>query len=383
MSRSVSTLTPSSLTAALEAIAASRNEDDCAVAITSAAAHIQEAVLAGITPKELLDAIDSCPETLAKELGTTVDRAVSFCQLDDGSMLGLWLLPVVVSRPVATASIIPLETESINGLKATSYIQAQMGVNRNRGWTYVMPMLLSSEQVKQADIGALIKLPHQAMALVRGQTANIKFVGDASVPAPLPGAALYFLPFITRHAPGVAVEPPAADERVMHRVQKWISDSLTAQSVDLTDFAIHVAPTPESYAAGMPAGERIFIDVRIREMMTGLCDQLNVLPNALAALVAPYVTKQMDDTYVLGVSLVSRLTGAYMATLSMQVDYDDPHGHIVGMTSRILNEMGMQVIQLRHDPIQTVSCQHCGNLQYAVPVLNPNLSLTNTAQKVH
>lgn len=383
MSVITSSLSTTSLNLALEAIAQASSESAVADALTAAAAMIQNAVLSGQGAEEIRAAIESCSSKFSSQMAAVLDRAVSFTLLDDGTTLGLWLLPVVISAPDTLPSLIHLETASLNGLKATALLQAQLGLAGTGGWTYALPMLISMDMATSADLSDLVKLPHQAHAVVRGAAKTVTFNQDTTEIRSANGRSIYFLPFVAKHPAGADINLPAPSERVNHRVGKWIAESLEQQRGVLTDVAVHVAPQPHAFAAALPVGERLFIDVRIREMLTAVCDQVNIQPNGLAALVAPYVTKQMNDTYVLGVSLVSRLTGSFVATLSLVVDYDDTEGHIVGMTSRILGEVGMQVIQLRHDPINTISCQHCGNLQFALPAIPHNHSETFADRKMH
>lgn len=383
MSVIVSSLSATSLNLALEAIAKATSDAAVAEALTSAAALIQNAVLSGQAPDVVRAAIDGCSNQFATQLAAVLDRAVSFTQQDDGSTLGLWLMPVVVSAQVATPSVIHLETSSMNGLKAAALLQGQLGLAGNGGWTYALPMLISMDTATSSDLSDLINLPQQVNAMVRGEAKSVAFGDSAPQARSTNGRAIYFLPFVAKHPAGLDIDMPAPDERVNHRVHKWIRDSLTVQGGSLADVAVHVAPQPHPFAAALPVGERMLIDVRVREMLTAVCDQVDIRPNGLAALVAPYVTKQMNDTYVLGISLISRLTSSFVATLSLVVDFDDTEGHIVGMTSRILEEVGMQVIQLRHEPIDTISCQHCGHLQFAMPAISSNHSGTFADRKMH
>lgn len=375
-------LTQASLIAALEEVAQAGNDTECGVAIASAAALLQEAVLGEQDPKEVTGSIEAVPTRLAPHLATVVDRAVSFSLLDDDSTLGLWLVPVVLSLPDKLPSIVPLETSTMNGLKATAYLQAQLGLNKVGGWTYVLPALFSLEQIRQADLHELITLPHQAQAVVRGERSAVEFGGNAGIEGSQGGPALYFLPFVAKHPAGVDIGMPHPCERVLHRLTKWVTDSLDGRVADLSEVAVHVGPQPHAFSAALPVGERLQLDVKVREMLTEVCDQAQVHPNGLAALVAPYVTRQMNDEYVLGISLVSRLTGAFVATLSLVIDFDDKDGFVVGMAARVLEEMGMQVIQLRHEPISTITCQHCGHLQYAIPHIPQNHGEAMASTKV-
>lgn len=363
-------LTPFTLADALESIVSAASDDQCAASLASAAALLQDAVLSGQAPHSVFEAIESCPPHLAPVLTPMVDRAVSFAPLQDGSMLALWLQPVALSSPWHLPAHITLETASLNGIKMTAYLQEQLAVNKLGGWTYVLPTLLSAEQIRQADIGELIRLPHQARAVIRGEHKAVEFHSAAIFEYNEPGVSLYFLPVVACHPAGAEIGLPAPSERTMHRLSKWVADSFDQQDGDAERLVVHVAPQPQPFSEALGVGERLVLDVSLREQVMMACARADVQPNALAALVAPYVAHEMEDEFVLGVSLVSRLTGAFVETLSLPVGASqDTPSEIVSMVHCILQEMGMQMVQLRHDPIDTIACQHCGNLQYALPGL--------------
>lgn len=376
MHRKRTQVTPGNLSSSLLEIMSATDEDQCARAIVAAATIIQESILAGQPSDDVTEVLSNCPSALASALATAMDRAVSVSSLEDGSSLALWLLPVVLSSEAALPSTIALETRSINGLKTAAYIQSQMGLDSAGGWVYMLPTLLSAEQIRQARIDGLVKLPHQARAVVRGRTKSVGFRGDPMLAASDPGVSLYFLPFVAHHPVGAAIGLVPASERTMHRVSRWVLDSIGRRPEQT--FEAHVAAAPQLFSEALAVGERLCMEVSLREMVLTVCEHAGVEPNGLAALVAPYsvAVDEDDDSQVLGITMVSRLTGAYIATLPISMGtfgpQDQEHqGLRVNLAYRILQDMGMQAIQLRHEPIETFACQHCGNLQYARPTVTP------------
>lgn len=367
-------LSPSVLSVVLENIVSSGSDDQCAVSIVSGARLIQDAILSGMDPHDFSEVLDSCPQRLYPVMTTVLDRAVSVFELEDGSSLSLWLLPVTLSGDAALPAVVPLETQSLNGLKTAAYLQAQLGLDAANGWVYILPNLVSAEYLHQTDIGALIRLPHQARAVVRGQTRSLKLPRNPEVGNSAPGVSSYFLPFVACHPAGTGISLPPASERTMHRVEKWVTTTLAGTLKKSADIEVHVAGYPQPFAEGMLQGERRVIDITLRETVMRVCTHTEVHPNGLAALVAPYITRQMEDEFVLGISLVSRLTGSFIATIPLRIGMRNmsdaqQQEEIVSLANGVLRDMGLQVIQLRHTPIDTIACQHCGNLQYAMPNL--------------
>ncbi|KVP75519.1 hypothetical protein [Burkholderia ubonensis] len=363
-------LTPSSLIVSLEQLASAKTEQDCANALVSAAALIQEAIVAGQSPKSFHEAMESCPEGLGTQLMAVMDRAVNFHLLEDGGTLGLWMLPVVVSAGKSLPATIPLEANTLNALKMSGCLLQQLGLSAmktggNRmGWTFVLPTLYSEEQIRNADLGELIRLPHEAREVVRGEREAITFSAGDDMGHVEPGANLFYLPFVAFSPEGFPPSMPMGSAKTMSRMSQWVTATL--QPVLSDAFVVHVAHLPQPFSLSLRVGERLRMDVRLRELMLRVCNDSGVEPNGLAALVAPYATRQSDGTFMVGVSLVSRLTKNVVATLSLPVESEDGEEE-VALATHILKDMGMDCIQDFQQPIHTIACQHCGNFQFALP----------------
>ncbi len=377
-------LTPSSLVVSLEQLASAQNEQDCASALVAAAATLQEAVLSGQSAEEFQAALNECPEGLAGQLGNVMDRAVNFHLLQDGGTLGLWMLPVVISTGKALPHEFALEKESLNAMKMSGSLLQQLGLTAKQtggsrtGWTFVLPTLFSEEVVRNLDLGALIRLPHEAREVVRGERDAIEFMAQDVDGLVEPGANTFFMPFIAFSPEGLPPSLPAASEKTLHRMTQWVSETLKPSLAD--DFVVHVAQYPQPFSLSLRVGERLAMDVRLREMMLRVSNESGIEPNGLAALVAPYATRQSDGTFMVGVSLVSRLTKNVMATLALPVESEDGLEE-VALASHILKDMGMECIQDTRHPIPTIACQHCGNIQYALP--SPEIAFKGIAQSTN
>jgi hypothetical protein len=380
-------LTPSSLVVSLEQLASAQNEQDCAAALVAAAATIQESVLSGQSAEEFQTALNACPEGLMGKLGAVMDRAVNFHLLQDGGTLGLWLLPVVVSTDKELPQVINLETQTLNAMKMSGTLLQQLGLTAKQtggnrtGWTYVVPTLYSDDVIRTTDIGELIRLPHEAREVVRGERKAVSFTAAEVAGNVEPGANVFFMPFIAFSPEGLPPSLPMSSEKTVHRMTQWVNATL--EPVFENGFVAHIAQYPQPFSLSLRVGERLRMDVRLRELMLRVSNDSGVEPNGLAALVAPYAMRQTDGTFMVGVSLVSRLTKNVVATLALPVESDDGQEE-VALATHILKDMGMDCIQDFHEPIATIACQHCGNFQFALP--SPDVAfkgIAETTKHVH
>lgn len=373
-------LTPSSLMVSLKQLATAESEQACASALVSAASLIQTAVLNEQSPESFQEALDSCPIDLRHELGAAMDRAANFHLLESGGTLGLWLLPVVISSSKELPATIPLETSTLTAVKLSGSLLQQLGLSalktggKRSGWTFVLPSLYSDEQIRNTELGELIRVPHEAREVVRGQREAVTFCAGEGSAEVAPGANLFYLPFVTFSPEGVSPAMPLGSAKTMNCMTRWVTGTLEPRLKD--NFVVHVAHVPQPFTLGLRVGDRLLTDVRLREVMLRVCNDSGVEPNGLAALVAPYATRQSDGTFMVGVSLVSRLTKNVVATLALPVESENGLDE-VALATHILKDMGMECIQDAHEPIQTTACQHCGNFQFELP--NPEIAGTGMA----
>lgn len=363
-------LTPSSMIVSLEQVASARTEQECAQALVAAASLIQQSILDEQEPESFHEAMNSVPDGLASQLRAVVDRSVNFHLLEDGGTLGLWMVPVVVNTAKKLPAIIPLETKTLNALKMSGTLLSQLNLSAAQnsgdrtGWTYIIPALYSDEQIRNADVGELIRLPHEARSVVRGEMEAITFDTGEDCGAEGEGASLYFMPFVAFSPEGQTPVMPTASSKTVARMTQWVAASLAP--VLGKEFDTYVASQPQPYTLALRVGARLRMDVRLRELMVRVSADSGVEANGLAALVAPYATRQMDGSLLVGVSLVARMTRNVVATLALPVESDDGQEE-VALVTHILRDMGMDCIQQHGSTINTISCQHCGGLQFALP----------------
>lgn len=375
-------LTPSSLSTALEAVRSAKTETECASSLVAAATLIQDAVLCQQEPDSVVEALSSCPEELREQMTAALDRSVNFHLLPNGGTLGLWLLPLVVSvnPEIGLPPVLALETSSLHALRMSSLLGAQLGVQKEvegrMGWVTVLPKLISAEIAHSLDLGVLINLPHQAREAVRGSINKIELSLDEAVPHSVPDTLLYYLPMVAFHPDEKPVLPPHSSN-VITRMSQWFQASV---GLPPGSFELHALSQPHPFSVALPVGESIRQDIMLRKMLSTICQQTAMAPNAMAGLVAPYAVRQADGNLVMGITLVSRLTQAVVATLSLPVNSDDVSEDVARVT-HVLRDMGMDCLQVQQEPIPTIACQHCGTMQYMAP--NPQTLKSNWPSAPH
>jgi hypothetical protein len=377
-------LTSSSLFVSLQQIASAATETECATALVSAASLLQESVLKGQSPESVREALESCPDEMGMHLGAMMDRAANFHPLADGT-LGLWLLPVAISASAALPATIALESASMNGLKMSGCLLEQLGLSAAKagartGWTFVLPTLYSEEQIRNVDLGTLVRLPHEARDVVRGTRKALNFVAGPGAEVCDAGVNLYYLPFVTFAPEGMTQTLPLASAKTTTRITQWATASL--QAMQAGSATVHAGPAPQPFSLALRVGTRLRMDAYLRESMQGVCAASGVEPNGLSALVAPYATRQTDGTFMVGVTLVSRLTKNVVATLALPVESADGEDE-VALTIHVLKDLGMECVQDVPAPIDTIACQHCGNFQFALPSGDVAGSVPAPAKNLH
>ena len=383
-------LNSANLLRALSAVAESKSESECAQALVTAATMVQSAILADQPAETLEAALDSCPAQLQSYLSAVLDRAVEFHPQADGGTLGLWLVPVVLGCAQPLVDTIHLESKALQAMRFSSTLLHQFGLAVDTtkpvtaaplGWTYLLPSLYSFESLVSAQLDHLVFLPHEARGVIRGDVKRVNFEpGEEGKEAAGGPDQLYFLPVVVYHPPGVQVCLPAESEQTAERLTRWIRASLPG--VGDEQLTIRAGSRPQPYSVALEVGKRMRRDARARYLISETMARSNVEPHGLAALVAPYAVANADGELTLGVSLVSRLTGAAIAVMQMPVDTDDGREE-VALTTYLLNQMGVDCTEQRPEPIHTIACQHCGSIQYSMPhpaIVSKGLSSANVAR---
>ncbi|MEX3984153.1 hypothetical protein AB4Y45_34940 [Paraburkholderia sp. EG287A] len=372
-------LTPQTLLRALSAIADGATEAVSADALVNAATLVQDAILSEQSCESFSDALAGCPEQYAPHLSAVMARAVEFHQLADGGRLGLWMLPVVLGSNLPMPEVMVLSTATLQHLRMTNALMQQLGLAATPevaaaavkdgtplGWAFVLPKLYSYEAMNSAETGELIRLPHKAREFVRGERKRVNFEPGEERKTSTGAGQLYFLPFVAYHPAGYPVEVPQASEALAERMTRWIRASLPVVDGVESEVSIRVATEPHPFTVALAEGTRLRRYEFARDVITKTIASTGVEANGIAALVAPYAVENESGEIALGVSLVSRLTNEPLGTIQLPVETDDGSDE-VAMTTYLLKQMGMQCTEHRHRPINTFSCQHCGNLQLSYP----------------
>ncbi|MBK3779862.1 hypothetical protein G3A43_06315 [Paraburkholderia aspalathi] len=368
-------MTPESLFQALSAISGSSDEEATANALESAATLVQDAILNDQPSDSFNAALSSCAAQHGKLLSAVLDRTVEFHPLRDGGRLALWLLPVVLGASSALPEVIVLDSTSLQSMRMASSLMSQLGLTATEedkkadnplGWTYVMPKLYSYESMQSAELGELVRLPHQARAVLRGERKRVSFEPGEQRKTDAGAGQLYFLPFVAYHPEGHQIDLPQASEAVIERMTRWVRTTLVQADGANSELDIRVAPQPQPFTFALTAGARMRQESRARFVISETIARSGIEANGMAALVAPYAVENAAGELTLGVSLVSRLTGDPLARIELPVEAEDG-GDDAAMVTTILTQLGMKCAQYHSHPINTFACQECGSLQLSFP----------------
>ena len=171
------------------------------------------------------------------------------------------------------------------------------------------------------------------------------------------------MPVVVFHPKDASLDAPASSEQMAHRLARWVEESLPTDVEEIT-----VSSVPQPFALALRVGQRMELGGRFRSMMLDLREKSAVDFNGMAALVTPYEVQNQDDDLVLGISLVSRLTKTALASMSLPV-LEGTGEEEMAVVSAVLNELGVERVQRHAHPVGTIACQHCGNIQFAMPSL--------------
>lgn len=358
-------LTQEILTASLAAVQTAQVEAR-EETISNVKSLIQSAILGSQPAQEVVAIFNAVSNKQLPIMAEVVRASINSQELPEGK-LGLWLIPVTVATQDNLPAKIDLQA-GLPGLKAAAAAQKALGLTASGGWAHALPTLLSKDYVAQADLYDLISLPVKVREFVRGDRNSVGLNDIPNLPTSSGKTSLYFLPVVGFLPQGV--EAAAADaEQLRHRVATWVIASLNAEtSSELTLNDVLVGLNPLPFSDAVSEGLHMLMQVQLKEAANEILAKSGISASGVAAMVAPYVVKGMPEgDYVVGVSLVSRLTGGFLATITMGVDFGADEAYLIGLARQSLVDMGMQMIQSKLEMVETTCCQHCGHLQYEVP----------------
>lgn len=362
----VNVVSASSLTTALEKVRRASSERECAAALVTVATMLQEAVLRKQPMADINDAIDACPDSLGMVLGAAMDRAVNFTQTERGTM-GLWLLPVRLVSEEALPGLIQLTNDKMRAMKMAAAVQAQMKLLESSvpGWCFTIPALVSDEALRNAELSSLIQFPQQVQSLIQGEREQVSFIEELDFEEVEAGVSVYYLPMVIFHPNGTSLDAPTSSEQLVHRMFRWVEESVAPETVT----EITVSSVPQPFSLALRVGQRMELGGRFRQMMLDLRAKSDIDFNGMAALVTPYEVRNKDEDLLLGVSLVSRLTKTALASMTLPV-LEGAGEEEMAIVTAVLNELGVERVQQHQHPVGTIACQHCGNIQFALPSMD-------------
>lgn len=365
------------LRSALSEIASAKTELGAASALASAASLVQAAVAAGQPSDAFLDALSGVEGFKESTyLSSVMDRAVSFHLQEDGSTLGFWLMPVVIGdHPQAKGATLNLRVDSLQLLRASADLAKQMGLlGVEDGWVTALPRLVAHTAAMNADLSAIIGFPQEVRNWMQGRLKSVNFKVDSSQDS---AHGLYFLPLVTKHPEGAAINPPEIDANVAARVEQWVRSSLRGESV----VTCPAAPLP--FAAAIESGEDFARRAAYSAVVESAVADMGVAPSGLSVVVAGYHTHTADGSKYeyLGLTVLSHMTGAVLNTAAIPVP--DATADYMEEAKHIIKAMGVPKVHVIQGNINTTTCHHCGELQFALPTSTRYYVSPTTHASIH
>lgn len=370
-------VTLSQLTNAIAEVAAARSDESCSEALLAAADLLQAASLRN-TPDDLLAIVDQVPDHLDGMLAEVMDRAISVHRLPEGGSLSFWLLPVSLEQArVCLLPRLPL-APGMHAMKMAAYLQAQLGLNDGQGWVKVLPQLVSDDQVKTYRLPELLQFPHAVRQVVRGVKPSMPVLpGDAE--ASKPGVSLYYLPFIAFHASG-DISAPIEDERVAHRLNKWVEASLSSLALSGVDLKCVPMRTPHVLSRALQSGAALQLARRAQLVCERVARGHELAPKGMTVKIAAYVLENASEcsqNYKIGLSIASLLNNEFISIGVLDVGEDiADHEMALDIVQSALRDMGIGLLQRQSGIQDTRMCSCCQALQLLppTPVRLPSVS---------
>jgi len=185
-----------------------------------------------------------------------LNKVADFQEDGAGSVLGLWLMGVLISHEQPLAGQLTLKKNPITTAKVAQTVLRAMGIGFDYadldsfklndrppvvGGAYPVPRLYSHQALSMADLACVVRWPYQVdRSIVSGGKSH------PGLPCPdlheEPGESLYFLPIVVRHPKGKGCEIPPPATALGATIQNWVSQSLDLGEGDQFTTLSHLLP---------------------------------------------------------------------------------------------------------------------------------------------
>lgn len=370
----------------MEAVDSASSESQCATAIMTAAALVQKASKTDDGLESLYDAQDAVPAHLTPALDEVINRAINFHVQDDGSVLGLWLLPVILKHPGSLPSAIPL-IDSPHRLRFSAFLQSQLGLKSTLtedpyssapptpGWVFPLNTLFSRDHIRKLDLGSLMRIPSHVQEIIRGvePSHEIDYLRPTQEKS---GVFLYFLPVVTKHLSLAKINQPKPCHNVKTHFENWITSSLKANTgfKEEPEIYCNASVVPGPFSEALAAGDDARFQALFINALDDICEKRGLTYNGLSAYIAPYIVQNRKNQLRIGVSLISRLTNEFVSAITLPASSEDGFMEI-NLLSDTMVQLNMNRVMACDEPIHTYACQQCGHVQLERPTTPPEFQL--------
>lgn len=375
------TLTTESFINAVTNIVHASTEASCGLEVATTAQLVRYAVLGGQPSEELHQIIDAGSEVSGDAVSMVMGRAVSAHVTQDETMC-LWLYPVIITANAALPSRIDLASADLTKPRITALLNRALGAfsgagegPASEGWTYVGDALHHAHTLDSMDIGQLIKYPLGVADYVKGARSKVTPL-EHEINILKPGANIYFLPVVTKLAPGVAIVEPEENEQISDLIAQWVQTILDQGGLEnLT--SVTALNRPYLFSEAVDLYPRLELEVGFRFVLRNMLATRKIAPAALSALVASYTVANRNGEVHFGVSFLSNLTGQLDSTMALP-SLPGKVEEALSILESSLKAVGISRVEVVKEPVRTFACQSCSALQFKVPQAQEAMACSGT-----
>lgn len=335
-------VTPAHLIEWLTPLASANNDEACVQYMEKVVSRFQDAMGDDGLAKDLTSAMSAVPAELSAHLKTVFDRATSTRLLPNGARLSLWSLPVMLSleQPVQA----PLRLASgLESVRAQAALREVFDLG-STGWSMALPLLLTAQQLGALSLPALMDIPLQARASVRGERPNtILPVTQAELS---PGEHALHLLFVTYCPCGTLEAPLPAAKPAQGRVYRWLLQSFAKQGIDGSLDWLSLCKPPRLFANALDDVQRLHFSARMHHRIQAAIERTAAQGHGLSAHIYAHPSAHGMGQLRVSVSLSSCLTQKVVGNITLSA-YSVDAIEELGNTSALLRSLGLSRVILK------------------------------------
>jgi len=236
------------------------------VQVTFTREHPYESMVSFYLDGENDDDSTSCGDTEPHEeeqsayshtLKRITNQVADFQKDENGDVLGMWLLTVVVGHSCPLPGQFHLKSGSLDALKISGEMLKSLGLTFDFkasgqirrlpppvAWAHVVPTLYSYDALQGVNLADVLSLPRKVRQHLGGKKLSLSLTEVN--PVSEAGVSVYYLPVVVRHPKGLGCgNIPTASSNLAQFVHAWVARTIGAEVSFITPIQ---RPLPYSIA---------------------------------------------------------------------------------------------------------------------------------------